>query len=466
MIAQGEAGGWDASELERVGVLAHELRALCGADARIVAVRAPGRVNLIGEHTDYSGLPVLPVAIDRSTIIVAAPSPAREIVLRNAAPAFAPRAFALEKSIPAYPAGDWANYVKAAAQGVIDHFSAHRAGAAKFRGATMFIDGRVPPAAGLSSSSALTVAAALAFMAINALELPPLECAAMTARSERYVGTMGGGMDQAAAIFGQRDHALFIEFDPLRVRAVKMPSEAALVVADSCEIADKSGGVRAEYNRRVVECALAARILAHELGLGGVRILGDVVRARANWNAAELIAILERAAPPRLAPDLADAARILEADRDALEHDLPGGGALGVKLDPAMPLQILRRARHVLSETERVISAAAMLEAGRLEAMGALMNASHASLAEDFECSTPRLDRIVSAARSGGALGARLTGAGFGGSIVALCRAPDTGRVIAALDREYYAPLGIDPRGKRAVLHAGAGASVIDLSVA
>ncbi|MHB8381235.1 MAG: galactokinase [Candidatus Binataceae bacterium] len=466
MNPQRENDGWDSAELERAGILARELRALGGADSRIVAVRAPGRVNLIGEHTDYSGLPVLPAAIDRSTIIVAVASAAPEIILRNTDAAFGSRRFQIEKAIPAYPVGDWANYVKAAIQGVIDHFGARGMGIAKMRGATMIVDGRVPPAAGLSSSSALTVAAALAFMAVNGLELAPLECAAMTARSEWYVGTRGGEMDQAASLLGRRDHALFIQFNPLSVRAIKMPSEAALVVADSCELADKSGSVRTEYNRRVVECSIAARIIARQIKLVGVRTLGEVVSASPHWNAAALLATLEQAAPPHLAPDLAEAARILGVARDTLADDLLGGGAMGVKLDPSAPLEIFRRARHVLTETERVIRAAAILEAGQLDAMGALMNASHASLANDFDCSTARLDRLVAAARKGGALGARLTGAGFGGSIVALCRAAEVERIFNSIDREYYAPLGIEPRGKRAVLHAGAGASTIDIAAA
>ena len=122
----------------------------------------------------------------------------------------------------------------------------------------------------------------MAFMAVNQLELDPLETATTVARSERYVGTHGGGMDQAVSILGRRDHALFIEFDPMRVRAIKMPANAALVVADTREIADKSGTVRAEYNRRVVECSLAARILGRVLKLDGVKILGDVVRGCPN----------------------------------------------------------------------------------------------------------------------------------------------------------------------------------------
>ena len=330
----------------------------------------------------------------------------------------------------------------------------------------MVVGSTVPPAAGLSSSSALTVATAMAFMAVNQLELDPLETAAMVARSERYVGTHGGGMDQAVSILGRRDHALFIEFDPLRVRAIKMPANAALVVADSRQIADKSGTVRAEYNRRVVECSLAARILGHALKLDGVKILGDVVRALPHRNAADLVETLAAAAPARLDANLKEAANILGVAQSSLDAELLGEGSTRIVLDSSRPLEILKRARHVLSETNRVIRAADVLEAGHLDEMGTLMNASHQSLAGDFECSTPRLDAIVECARRGGALGARLTGAGFGGSIVALCDVASADAVIESIDRGYYAQQypGAPPEPWRAVFHSGAGASVLDLS--
>jgi len=331
----------------------------------------------------------------------------------------------------------------------------------------MMVDSRVPPAAGLSSSSALTVSTAMAFMAVNQLELDPLETATMVARSERYVGTHGGGMDQAVSILGQRDHALFIEFDPLRARAIRMPANAALVVADSRQIADKSGTVRSEYNRRVVECSVAARILGRALKLDGVKILGDVVRARPDWKAADLVEKLA-ALPARLGADLKEAASILGVSQSALESELLGNGSTRITLDANRPLEILKRARHVLSETERVMRAADVLAAGRLDEMGTLMNASHVSLADDFECSTAPLDAIVECARRGGAFGARLTGAGFGGSIVALCDVANADAVIESIDRGYYATqyLGASPKNWRAVLHAGPGASVIRLATA
>jgi shikimate kinase len=276
---------WDSSELDRAAAMARGLRAAAGPDARLFAVRAPGRVNLIGEHTDYSGLPVLPVAIDRSTIIAAVATRSGEVSLRNENRLYPDRDFKLARNIPPYPTGDWANYVKAALQGVIDHFADRGTEVTRLRGAKLVIDGRVPTGAGLSSSAALTVSSALAFMATNGLALSPIETAALVAHSEWYVGTMAGGMDQAASLLGQRDHALFIEFNPLRARPVKMPSEAALVVSDRREEADKSGNDRAEYNRLARACRggrlwgvyrLRARLGLLPLGdLFGQRLLLD-----------------------------------------------------------------------------------------------------------------------------------------------------------------------------------------------
>ena len=458
--------GWNDDELARADRLARTIRSRPGGNAKIFAARAPGRVNLIGEHTDYSGLPVLPIAIDRSTIVVARANATSQIDLSNADAEWPPRRFMLERHIPSYPTGDWANYVKAALQGVIDHFVSAGMPLDRVRGVSMLVEGQVPLAAGLSSSAALTVSTAMAFMAANRLELAPLEIASMVARSEWYVGTRAGGMDQAASILGRRDHALMIEFNPLRVRAVKMPSNLALVVADSLEVADKSGKVRAEYNRRVVECALAARIIGLALKLDGVRILGDVVRARQDLIANQFIEALAASAPAKLGADLRDASNILNASRAELESNLLGDGATRIVLDPNRPLEVLKRARHVLSETERVFRAADALAGGRLAEMGELMNASHRSLADDFECSTGRLDSMVELAIRGGALGARLTGAGFGGSIVALCETESAPAVIESLDRGYYSKLSLEKpvENYRAVLRASAGASVIELA--
>jgi N-acetylgalactosamine kinase len=453
---------WDRDELSRAEDLAAKLRG-SGVTTKLFAVRAPGRVNLIGEHTDYSGLPVMPIAIDRSTIIVAAARPDSTVKLRNADPDFPAREFRLATNIAPYPIGDWANYVKAGFQGAIDHFAKRAVPGGRLLGSTMIVDGRVPPGAGLSSSAALTVSSALSFMAVNGLTQGALETAQMVARSEWYVGTMAGGMDQAAAMLGQRDHALLIRFGPLRVKPVKMPPRAAIVVADSLEVADKSGRVREEYNRRVVECAIGARILGKAYGLKNARLLGDVVGQLERWNARDLVETLTKSAPDLV--DFAQAAKLLNLEEESLRTEIVGQGSQRIHLDEARPLEILRRARHVLTETERVNLAAAALEAGRLAEMGALMDASHQSLRDDFEASTPRLDAMVECARNGGALGARLTGAGFGGCIIALARANDAPAVLDSLERGYYAKLGanVASHALHTIVHAGPGASVIEL---
>ena len=457
-----EPSDWDSDELARAKALASELRESTHA-GKLFAVRAPGRVNLIGEHTDYSKLPVMPIAIDRSTIIVVAPRDDALVELRNIDPAFAPREFRLEAQIPPYPTGDWANYVKAGFQGVIDHFGKRGVAIDDLRGATMIVDGRVPPAAGLSSSAALTVSSALALIRVNGLTQEPLETAQMVARSEWYVGTMAGGMDQAASMLGQRDHALLIHFDPLRVTPVKIPRGAAIVVADSMEVADKSGKVREEYNRRVVECRIAAQILGKAYRMHEVRVLGDVVKKLETWQSHDLIETLSPKAPESLS--IAQASKLLDIEEGWLLSALLGGTSQ-ITIDEARPLEVLRRARHVLTETERVKLAAEALAAGRLEEMGALMNTSHRSLRDDFNASTERLDAMVSCAREAGALGARLTGAGFGGCIVALAREEDAPAILDRLEKDYYAKLGADApsRALHTIVHAGAGASVIQLS--
>ncbi len=454
---------WAGDELARAEALAMTLRASSNRSSRIFAVRAPGRVNLIGEHTDYSGLPVLPIAIDRSTIIVAAPRDDSKVELHNVDSHFTAREFRLEASIPPYPTGDWANYVKAGFQGVIDHFGKLGVGVEQLRGLDMIVDGRVPPAAGLSSSAALTVSSALALMAANDLAQDALETAQMVARSEWYVGTMAGGMDQAASMLGRRDHALLIHFDPLRVTPVKMPPGAAIIVADSLEVADKAGRVREAYNRRVVECAIAARVIGKALGLENVCVLGDLVKQIEKWSAHDIVETLAGSAPESVS--FAQASKLLTADEESLRAEILGDDRTRIVIDKSRPLEILRRARHVLTETERVYAAAEALAAGHLEEMGALMDASHRSLGDDFEASTSRLDAMVACAREAGAFGARLTGAGFGGCIIALVPEADAGAVLKRIERDCYAKLGLEAasRALHTVVHAGPGADVIEL---
>jgi galactokinase len=271
-----------------------------------VEVRAPGRVNLIGEHTDYSGGLVLPIAIDLRVALVAQP--------------------ALGISLDA-PGGE--RFVDAVA-----------AELAELGRPDVGLAGRVeadlPQGAGLGSSGAFEVALALALCEVASFELEPLDLVLACRRAEqRAVGVASGILDQAASLLGQEGSALLLNCGTYERRWVALPEELAIVVVDSGE-------------RRSLE-----------------------------------------------ASGYADRRRELEA-----------GDA--------------RRVRHVCSENERVLETVAALERGDLLGLGAIFSASHASLRDDYEVSTPTLDGVVDAALAAGAIGARMTGGGFGGSIVAL----------------------------------------------
>src|SRR5881397_1256247 len=371
---------------------AHAFGAPPSSAGPVHVVRAHGRVNLIGEHIDYCGLPVFPMAIRRSVRIAFHPRSDRETHLVNHDPRFAPSFFTIEASILPAPAGDWGNYARAAAQALAQRFP-------DLRGVDALVESDLPIAAGLSSSSALVVAMALAIMHANRVTVPSLELMDLLWRGERYVGTAGGGMDQAIILGAQAGCASRIDFRPLRLTPTAVPADWRFIVAWSLVHAEKSGAARQAYNERTQQCDEARRLVAARLG------------QREDITYPGLLA----AAP--------------------VEELLQVAGA-------TLSDVLSRRFRHVVTEGTRVRQAEAAMAAGDLAAFGQLLDASHQSLRDDYEVSHPELDRLVELAREAGAAGARLTGAGFGGSIVALCRAERAPEVMAALRERFYAPRG------------------------
>ena len=412
-------------------------------DGPAVAARAPGRVNLIGEHTDYNGLPVLPIAIDRDVLVVARRRSDDAVELSNADPAFTPRRYSLRGEIPPFPPGDWGNYHKAAAAGLRAHLGVEHS----LPGGSFRVHGAIPVAAGLSSSSALTVACGVAHLALADVDRPRLELAELFAHAERYVGTLGGGMDQAATLLSEAGHALHIDFFPLRTRPVPLPPRAGFVVAHSLQPAEKSGRVRGLYNQRVVECRLACALLTRRTGVPASRLADFPDLTALLADLAHLLP--EEEVRAEALPDL------LGVTSQELHTRFVGGETL------AAPGQfaLRRRVRHVLGEAERVAAAEQALRHDDLAALGELMNDSHRSCAEDYEVSTPALDQLAALARAHGALGARLTGAGFGGAIVALVERDRSAALIAALDRHFYATRG-GRSDLRLAVEAGGGAVV------
>jgi len=391
-----------------LGRLADAFVAAYGARPTRV-VRAPGRVNLIGDHTDYNGLPVLPMAVARHIVALIAPREDGTVRLANADAAFDPATFDLAPAIEPHPAGHWANYAKAAGQAIVT-------ACGPLAGFDALVRGDIPPAAGLSSSSALVVAMALALVDVNAIDMAPRALMALLADAEHYVGTRGGGMDQAICLGARAGTATRIDFRPLRLTAVDVPAGWRFVVGFSGVRAQKAAGAREGYNRRPAECAEALAILADEVGAEGEDRAWPALIGRV--GAADLIAML---------PDA---------------------------LDP--PLD--RRARHVITEGGRVRDAEAAMRAGDLPAFGRLMTASHASLRDDYEVSSAELDTLVDLALGAGAAGARLTGAGFGGSAVALADARTAGAVVQTWNDEYGWPKGLEDVAF--VAEPSAGASV------
>ena len=363
--------------------------------------RAPGRVNLIGEHTDYNGLPVFPMALDREVAIAFRPRSDHRVVLHNFEERFPSVEFELAAAVEADQPGAWGNYPRAAGQALWAELG-------PLTGIEGVVGSTVPVAAGLSSSSALVVATAVALLAANERSVEPRRLMDLLAAGERYVGVQGGGMDQAISVGGRAGHALRIDFRPIRLTPVPVPADWVFLVASTGIEAAKAAGARDAYNTRVAECREAlARFSATYLG------------GTPPGDYQELLG--------RIAPDEA----VLLAD-----------GALSGHL--------LKRFRHVVTEGHRVDLAQQAMESGDLEEFGQLMRASHRSLRNDYEVSSPELDRLVEVAEGAGAAGARLTGAGFGGCIVALASLEHAEPVEQALQ-------AVSPVVIRAVPSDGAG---------
>ena len=360
---------------ERSQELVAAFRAQYGNEPTVVAI-GPGRVNLIGEHTDYNDGFVLPVAITRDVRIVMRPRDDSLV-----------RIFSLEydgwgefdlNAIGYQKEQLWINYIQGVAQALQQK-------GLQLRGMDAVLSGNVPRASGLSSSAALEVAAAKAFMAgagaLDALTGTQIAQAAQKAENE-FVGVNCGIMDQFISVLGAPDHALLIDCRTLDYQLVPFPANAALVIGNTKASRSLAGSA---YNERRAQCE------------AGVAVLQSVL------------------------PEIS-------ALRDVTSSQLEAHKAL---LDPV----VYRRCHHVITENERVLQTVHALEQNDLVRVGQLMNASHVSLRDDYEVSSPALDVMVEAMSSvSGCYGARLTGAGFGGCAVALV---EPGREQAMADAIY-----------------------------
>jgi galactokinase len=333
---------------------------------------APGRVNLMGEHTDYNEGWVLPFALDRGVVVAAARRGDGVLDLRSRQAPGDAASVPLTSLAPGLVTG-WAAYPAGVAWAMRE--AGYRVG-----GASLVFDSDLPRGAGLSSSAALECATALALAALYEVSASRPELARLARRAENeMVGVPSGIMDQSASLLGEARRALMIDCRTIGTTLVPFdPAGAglALLVVDTGARHALTDG---RYALRRQECEQAARVLS-------VPALRDVTDAAA----------VSRIADPVLA----------------------------------------RRARHVITDDQRVWQSVALLEAGDLAGLGPVLHASHVSLRDDFEISWPQADVAVAAAEDAGALGARMVGGGFGGSVIALAPAGSTA-IPAALSAEY-----------------------------
>jgi galactokinase len=360
-------------------------------EAPVHIVRAPGRVNLLGEHVDYNDGFVLPIAIDRATWLVFSPSDADQTTLRaedlSEEVSFAPETLPAKTDASGNSLPTWALYPA----GVM--WALQEAGLA-----TPALNGvytsDVPQGAGLSSSASVEMAFVLAWQTLGGWELPPMERALLGQKAEnQYVGVNCGIMDQFASACGEQDRLLHLDCRSLEWQTLPLPKDVAIVIADTKMRRTLTSG---EYNRRRADCEEAVRILRADLP--GITSLRDVNPETFN------------------------------------------------RLASRLPEQVEKRARHVVEEIERTQRAIPLLEQGDMIEFGKLLNQCHASLQDLYEVSIPELDTMVDIAQDlPGCYGARLTGAGFGGCTVNLVAREQTDAFSKALEAGYENEMGFPP---------------------
>ena len=364
--------------------LAQHFEELFGAHPRVF--RAPGRVNLIGEHTDYNDGFVMPAAVGFSTYVAIASRPDRKLVIHSQE---FPGNFAFDlDSLPPQRTGAWCDYVLGVAS--ILHHRGHR-----LAGANLLVHGEVPIGAGLSSSAAIEVASTLALLSLSQTQLPLPEVAKLCQQAENtFVGARCGIMDQFVSCMGKAGHAFLLDCRSLEFKFVPIPVGIQLVVCNTMVKHDLAAGA---YNMRREECEEGALLFA-------------------NWD-----------------PSVH---ALRDVSVDLLERHAQD-----------LPATISKRCSHVVYENRRTLEAGRALSEGDLPKVGKLMRESHESLRDLYEVSSRELDAMVEAADGlPGFCGGRMTGGGFGGCTVNLVKEEKAAEFAAQIAKRFHTRTGITPQ--------------------
>ena len=367
--------------------ISNQFKEQFGSSPQII-VRAPGRVNLIGEHTDYNDGFVFPAAIEQEMLIAISVRSDRQ-VRAWAGNLNSSSTFSLDQILhAACPNESWSNYLRAMASVLTSE-------GLELPGMNCLTIGNVPVASGLSSSAAFLVAAGLAFSYAAGEVITGVPLALLAQIGEReFVGVNVGIMDQFISVLGKRDHALLIDTRSLTYESVPLPQTGAVIVI--ADTGKRRGLVDSEYNARRAECEQAVELLQGVLP--GITALRDVTLNQLNEHAKRL-------------PELT-----------------------------------LKRARHVVSEDLRTLDGVSALKRGDLARFGKMMNGSHNSLRDYYQVSCSELDSMVTAALTiEGVYGSRMTGAGFGGCAVSLVAEGSVDRFLSEVPKLYISSTGLTP---------------------
>jgi len=432
--------------LNRHIALCDHIKRLFSDKNKLLFIRVPGRVNLIGEHVDYNNGAVLPCAIDREIILCLTKNSSGTVRISNVNTEYREVKFSVRDVIEPYEKGNWGNFIKAGIKGIIDYLDQNTdINQEDICGFDAVISSTLPPAAGLSSSSTLVVGAALALLTVNNITLDKLKVAEICAVAEHFVGTAGGGMDHAAILLGKKNSFLKIDFNPLKSISVPAPDDIDIILFHSLVEAEKSSHVREEYNRRVLECQFSLDLFNKFISdrLSGeakpLSFLGDIVPNYFNLSSSELDLLISKFI--HSLPDSYSLEELLtlfnrttdeltDHYRNVLRGSELRGFAGGYKLKG--------RFKHVYSECQRVETAIKYLMKNEKEKLGDLVSASHQSLAKDYEVSTPEVDSIVKLLGQFGAYGSRIVGAGFGGMVLAISDHTHSEELIEKMKDSFY----------------------------
>lgn len=348
--------------------------------------RAPGRVNIIGEHIDYSGYSVLPMAIQQDIVMTVNANSSGTLNLTNTSPKYEDfstsiKSFEINSTKPL-----WFNYFLCGIKGILDFSKVTDP-----VGVDVTVDGTVPPSAGLSSSSAMVCCAALCLMHANKLKISKVDLADICMKCEWYIGTQGGGMDQAICFLAKEGYAKLVDFRPLRATDVKLPKGFVFVIANTCMEMNKAA--TAHFNVRVVECRLASQIIAKAKGLNWkeIRNLGELHK-KLGLSLQEMLSVAEELLHP--APyEKKEICEMLGVTEDELNEESLSANTLDVQT-----FKLYNRSKHVFSEAGRVES----LRHGNITegtTLGRILFEGHHSASVLYECSCKELDELVEISR-------------------------------------------------------------------